>query len=108
VQFGSLELPFPENRQQIAGDARVFVRPHDVTIDTKTSGLPAMAATVVRVHSAGPVVRVELLTAAGQELVSEISQERFVTMRLQPGSQVFVRPRHIRVFVGRDGADAAG
>ena len=100
VQFGSLELPFPEDRQQIAGDARVFIRPYDVTIDTKTNGLPAMEAKVVRVHSAGPLVRVDLLTSANQRLISEISQERFATMNLQPESRVYVRPRHIRVFAG--------
>jgi sulfate transport system ATP-binding protein len=100
VQFGSLELPFPEDRQQITGDARVFIRPYDVTIDTKTNGLPAMEAKVVRVHSAGPLVRVDLLTSANQRLTSEISQERFATMNLQPESRVYVRPRHIRVFTG--------
>jgi sulfate transport system ATP-binding protein len=100
VQFGSLELPFPEGRQQIAGDARVFIRPYDVTIDTKTNGLPAMEAKVVRVHSAGPLVRVDLLTSANQRLTSEISQERFATMNLQMESRVYVRPRHIRVFAG--------
>ena len=100
VQFGSLELPFPEDRQQIAGDARVFIRPYDVTIDTKTNGLPAMEAKVVRVHSAGPLVRVDLLTSANQRLTSEISQERFATMNLQQESRVYVRPRHIRVFAG--------
>jgi sulfate/thiosulfate transport system ATP-binding protein len=100
VQFGSLELPFPEDRQQIAGDARVFIRPHDVTVDTKTNGLPAMEAKVVRIHSAGPLVRVDLLTSANQRLISEISQERFATMNLQPESRVYVRPRHIRVFAG--------
>ncbi len=98
VQFGSLELPFPEDRQQIVGDARVFIRPYDVTIDTKTNGLPSMEAKVVRVHSAGPLVRVDLLTSANQSLTSEISQERFATMNLQPDSRVYVRPRHIRVF----------
>jgi len=100
VQFGSLELPFPEDRQQIAGDARVFIRPYDVTIDTKTNGLPSMEAKVVRVHSAGPLVRVDLLTSANQRLTSEISQERFATMNLQQESRVYVRPRHIRVFAG--------
>src|SRR5690606_33774513 len=103
VQFSELELPFPENRQQIVGDARVFVRPYDVTIDTKTNGLPALEAKVVRVHSAGPLVRVELLTKANQYLTSEISQERFATMNIRPESTVYVRPRHIRVFAGREG-----
>ncbi len=100
VQFSELNLPFPENRRQIVGDARVFVRPYDVTIDTKMGGLPALEAKVARVHSAGPLVRVELVTSTNQRLVSEISQERFATMNLAPDSTVYVRPRHIRVFAG--------
>ena len=98
VQFSELELPFPENRRQIAGEARVFIRPHDITIDTKTNGLPALEARVIRVHSAGPLVRVELITSTKQSLISEISQERFATMNLKADSKVYVRPRHIRVF----------
>ncbi len=102
VQFDTLELPFPYSRQRIAGDARVFVRPYDVTIDTMAGDLPALEAQVTRVHSAGPIVRVELRTSAGQRLVSEISQERFRTMGLETGGRVYVRPRHIRVFADGD------
>jgi sulfate transport system ATP-binding protein len=100
VQFDALQLPYPQDRQQVTGDARVFVRPFDVTIDTKTNGLPSIEARVLRIHSAGPLVRVELLTTANQHLTSEISQERFATMHLQNDSRVYVRPRHIRVFAG--------
>lgn len=98
VQFGPLALPFPEERQQIHGDARVFIRPYDVTIDTKTNGMPSVSAEILRVHSAGPVVRLELHTETGQSLAAELSQERFGTMSLSVGSRVYVRPRHIRVF----------
>ncbi len=100
VHFGSLRLPYPQDRQQIVGDAKVFVRPHDLTIDTKINNLPALKAEVVRVQSAGPVVRVELCTDDRQALAAELSQERFATMNLCAGSRVYVRPRHIRVFAG--------
>jgi len=98
VHLGPIELPFERNGQTVGSTARVFVRPHEVTIDTKTNGLPSIPAEVLRVHSAGPSVRVELRTSAGQLLVAELSQERFGTMRLETGTSVFVRPRHIRVF----------
>jgi len=100
VEFAGSTFSYPLERQQIAGDARVFVRPYDVTIDTdaEADGLPALEARVVRIHSAGSMARVELLTSADQRLTSEISQERFATMRLQEGSTVYIRPRHIRVF----------
>ena len=100
VHFSSIEVPYLQDRQQIAGDARVFVRPHDLTIDLKSNGLPALEAQVIRVQSAGPLVRIELKTADGQSLAAEVSQERFGTMNLQIGSKVYVRPRHIRVFAG--------
>ena len=100
VQFSSIEWPYSEDHQQLAGDARVFVRPHDLTIDLKSDGLPALTAQVERIQSAGPLVRVELRTRDGQSLTAELSQERFGTMRLSTGSTVYVRPRHIRVFAG--------
>ena len=98
VHLGSIDIPYEGNGQVIGSTARVFVRPHDVTIDTKTNGLASIPAEVLRVHSAGPSVRVELKTSAGQALVAELSQERFGTMHLEPGTSVYVRPRHIRVF----------
>ncbi|MGH9461587.1 MAG: sulfate/molybdate ABC transporter ATP-binding protein [Vicinamibacteria bacterium] len=100
VRVGSIELPYPELDRQGPQEAKVFVRPHDVTIDTKTDGLPALLAKVERVHSAGSVVRVELTPGSGQSLYAELSQERFATMKIQPGSTVYVRPRHIKVFAG--------
>lgn len=100
VEFGSLAIPYPEGRQQVLGDARVFVRPHDLTIDTKQNQLPSLEATVIRIQSAGPLARIELETSDGQQLAAEVSQERLATMNLLKGSKVYVRPRHIRVFAG--------
>lgn len=98
VRVGSLELPCTEETGTVEGDARLFIRPYDVTLDDKTRGLPALEAEVMHVNAAGPMVRVELKTATDQWLVSKISQERFGTMDLTPGAKVFVRLRHIRVF----------
>ncbi|HET9948921.1 MAG TPA: TOBE-like domain-containing protein [Longimicrobiales bacterium] len=102
VKVGDLEFPHSDPAARTNGSAPVFVRPHDVTIDLHRGSLPALEARVTRVHAAGPVVRVELRTEAGQHLTSEISLERFATMPLEPGRRVYVRARHIRVFV--DGA----
>ncbi len=98
VRVGSIEIPFQAEGTSVGTEARIFVRPHDVTIDTKTNGLPSIPAEVVRLHSAGPIVRVSLKTSTGQSLTAELSQERFASMSIRVGSAVFVRPRHIRVF----------
>lgn len=98
VKLGSLELPCPAGTESQHGEARIFIRPFDVTLDSQTHGLPALEAEVIKIHAAGPLVRVELRTDSHQRLVSEISQERFATMDLKPGGRVYVRLRHIRVF----------
>ena len=101
VRFGSIELPVPEAGvmgRSRSGDAHVFVRPHEVTIDTRREGTSSIEATVARIHAAGSSVRLELRTDKGQMLAAEISQERFDGMHLRVGGTVYVRPRHIRVF----------
>jgi sulfate transport system ATP-binding protein len=104
VRLGPLELGKAiggtGNGQSEGGTKPVYVRPHDVTIDTTRGAQPSLQARVLRVHSAGPIVRVELETEAGQNLVSEISLERFGTLPLSVGQEVYVRARHIRVFGG--------
>ena len=98
VHLGPLELPYRDLHSEVVQEAKVFVRPHDVTIDTKTDGLPSLGATVERIHSAGAMVRLELRSNTGQSLFAEVSQERFLSLQLAVSSDVFIRPRHIRVF----------
>ncbi len=110
VRFGPIEFPVPAagipGQLNGSGEARVFVRPHDVTIDTKSEGLSSIEATIERINSAGASVRLELRTDKGQALAAEISQERFGGMQLRVGSTVYVRPRHIRVFAAEQSAQA--
>jgi sulfate transport system ATP-binding protein len=101
VHFGSIELPVPPAGVaggSQSGAARVFVRPHDVTIDTRRESASSIEATVARIHAAGSSVRLELRTGMGQTLAAVISQERFGGMHLEVGGTVYLRPRHIRVF----------
>jgi len=99
VSFNSIEIPLSENHSQRKGQATVFIRPYDVTIDTtKPADLPALEAKVLRINAAGALVRVELVTDLGKNLTSEISQERFSSLAIEVGGKVYVRPRHIRIF----------
>jgi len=73
-----------------AGEARVFVRPHLLTISARPSGPGAFPARVVRVNAAGPLVRVELVTPAGDPVRVEMSQERYQELRPARDAEVFV------------------
>ena len=56
-----------------------------------------LRARIERIHSAGPTVKVELSTEGGPAQ-AEISQEQYEALHLRRGEDVFVRPRHKRVF----------
>ncbi len=60
VRFASVELDAPEHADVGSLPARVFVRPHDLDVDVVPSRHPSLKAAVVGVHSAGPVVRLDL------------------------------------------------
>lgn len=101
VQFASLDLDSPECRGASDGPARVFVRPHDLDLDAEPSGVPALRATITGIHSAGPTVRLELCTDGGERFHAVLPHDRYRELGLDPGAQVFVTPREMKVFFGR-------
>jgi sulfate transport system ATP-binding protein len=77
-----------------------FVRPHELEI-SRTLPLDgkAVAASVVRVHAAGPQVRVELSIAGSDTpLSAELGRKHFEELALIHGEKVYVRPQSIRLF----------
>jgi sulfate/thiosulfate transport system ATP-binding protein len=99
VHFATLAWEAPEHRATPAQSVRVFVRPHDFEVETHRNGAPAFRATVCRVHSAGPNVRLELVAESGEQLWAEIPQDRFRARGIGPGSVVFLSPRDVKVFI---------
>jgi sulfate transport system ATP-binding protein len=79
--------------------APTYVRPHELEIEREPGAPSALAARVVRIHRAGPTVRVELARETGETLQAELSQQRFRELHLAPGDDVFVRPREDRVYI---------
>lgn len=81
------------------GDASIFVRPHDLELTHESKGgAISLAANVVRVHSAGARVRVDLVTDTEDALSAEITHQELHMLRLEPGQLVYVTPRKMRVF----------
>jgi sulfate/thiosulfate transport system ATP-binding protein len=97
IHFAALTLDAP---QAVAAPhrVRVFVRPHDLEIETHRNGHPAFPAVIKRVHSAGPNVRMELRAASGELLQAEMPQDRYRALSISVDSQVFVSPRAVKVF----------
>ena len=58
-----------------------------------------LRARVERIHAAGPSVKIELVTDAGDRVQAALTQERFRSLALAKGDVVFVKPKQQRVFV---------
>jgi sulfate transport system ATP-binding protein len=86
--------------------ALAFVRPHDIDI-VRQPQTGALEARVQDVHAIGPSVRVEL--AHGSELIEvELSRERAEGLALVKGDQVWLKPRHVRVFAEEPAGEEGG
>ena len=96
--FGSLALPAPTALPAAGTSARLLVRPHNLDIALQDHG-NGIAARLVRVQSAGPVAKLELVAADGQPLKVELSHTRFRELGLAVDQRVFVQAHDAKVFL---------
>jgi sulfate/thiosulfate transport system ATP-binding protein len=83
-----------------AGNALLYVRPHLLDIELgPNGGGDHFPATIVRINPAGPQVKVELRAQWGELVQVEMSHDRFNSLGLLPGAEVFLHPREAKVFV---------
>ena len=97
-----IEVQCPDELPASARPARVFVRPHHLEIDTCASEHARLRGRVQFVNAAGPQVRVEVLTEFGETLQVETSHAQYRMLGLTKGSDVYVRPKEMRVFFDDD------
>jgi sulfate transport system ATP-binding protein len=103
--FGSKGSSFAVDHSAATGatdgtKARLYIRPHDIELfHLAPEGAAAMPATVARIRSAGPTVKVDLVDDHGQGLEVELTHPRFGELRLEPGTKVWAKPKDVRVFV---------
>lgn len=81
--------------------ALAYVRPHDIEIFKEAScSNPKFEAVVNHIHAVGPLVRLELQRTDHTELIeAELTQERFRELGLVQGSNVYIHPRNMRIFL---------
>jgi sulfate/thiosulfate transport system ATP-binding protein len=79
-------------------DHLVFARPHLLDLERASSDRNTFPATIVRINSAGPLVKIEGITEWGAPIHVEMSQARFQELHLRNGESVFVILRDVAVF----------
>lgn len=80
-----------------SANPEIFLRPHDVVVETKPNGATAPAR-VSRLIHLGWEIQAELTLADGQVIIANLTRDRFDQLKLEPQQQVFVKPRDAKAF----------
>lgn len=86
-----------QNNGVQAPHPQVFLRPHDVVVQT-SPGKTLVPAKVNRIVHMGWEVQAELGLADNQVVTAHLTRERFNQLQLQPQQRVYVKPREVRSF----------
>jgi len=106
LHLGDFTLEYPHGAHMEARSAVVYARPHLLEIDAQPTSRAQFCAQIARINAAGPIVKVELATGTGTMVHVEMSQERYRSLELQKGSEVFVSVKGMRVFTdGHSGGE---
>jgi sulfate/thiosulfate transport system ATP-binding protein len=98
--IGDIEIDAPDHRDAADSPAVVYARPHEMEVTRERYGADAIGASIVRIQSVGPNVKLRLKRAdTGQFLEAELPKERQREMDLKIGEAIFVKPRQVRVFI---------
>jgi sulfate/thiosulfate transport system ATP-binding protein len=104
ARVGGLRFQVPEYGDAQHEPAMAYIRPHDIDVLREPEdGDTTLQATVSRVSPLGSLVRLELIQGPNGEITEvEMTRERYAIDPLQTGDLVFVKPRHLRVFLQDD------
>jgi sulfate transport system ATP-binding protein len=86
------------------GPVTAYVRPHDIDVTRHLNGHASWPGRVRHVVPLGGTVRLEVLLQDGTEVRAQVSLERRAELDLQPGDEIFVLPRELKVFSSRAAA----
>lgn len=75
----------------------VFLRPHDVLIDTKPDAA-STPAKINRIVHLGWEIEVELSLKDGQEVTAYLTREHLEQLQLYPQQRVYIKPRKAKAF----------
>ncbi len=84
----------PEGMEPVA----LFARPHDMDVALQPQDNNAIAAQVVHINQAGPLISIEAGGKSGEMFSVTLSKEQFARLRLDRGATVFLKPKNMKAF----------
>lgn len=87
----------PEKDLTVRTNEQVFLRPHDVLIETSPTKDTAPAK-VYRIINLGWEIRVELVLKSGETVTAFLSREHFSQLNIREDQRVYIKSKQARVF----------
>lgn len=98
--FSGLKLENLAGNLPGGNEGRLFVRPYDIDILLSPTHPEQLRCKVLRVHTAGSVVKIDLASPMGNIINVEMTHEKFSSSGLEAGDSVYIRIRDAYVFEG--------
>jgi sulfate transport system ATP-binding protein len=100
VLVGGVEMPVPRNKviRTVPGQADVYVRPHELDLDTAPTK-NALCGKVVHVNPAGSVVKVRVMAEDfGLVMNVDLAPEKYRQLGVAAGDVVYVSAKSTKIF----------
>jgi sulfate transport system ATP-binding protein len=94
---GRIEAGTPAIHAKANGEL-FYARPHLLEIHRQPKGRGNFCATIKHINSAGPLVKIDVITEWGAPVHVQMSQEKFRELRLTKNEAVFIFPKELKVF----------
>lgn len=95
-----LQFAVPEYQNAESRDAKVYVRPHELDIDTTPFAQRNLKAKIIHINPMGSMARIQLQAEEFDLPIHvDVSHERTKQMKLAAGMSVYVAPKSMRVFL---------
>ncbi len=98
--LGPLSVEYPDHPGAEPRDASGYARPHEFEVGRVDAG-GGFWAEVIETRIVGVIAKVELGAAEGRSLQVELTRDEFDRLAAKRGERLYVRPRRLRVFMGR-------
>ncbi len=96
--LGPLSVEYPEHPHAEPRDASGYARPHEFEVGRTDEG-GGFWAEVLEIRAVGAITKLELAGDDRRTLHVELTREAFHGLGAAQGERVYVRPRHLRVFM---------
>ncbi len=76
----------------------LFARPHDMDVTRQPQDEEAIAARIIHINPAGPLVSIEMENDSSRLLQAALTREKFEELSLRKGETVYLKPREMKIF----------